>query len=718
MKQNRKTKARQAEEIRDLNVQIGRLEDRDTQQQAFATLICHPVQTAKLLPRILAYTCLRLRDGHAKTTDACVILVSALTLYVCPCPTVLLPPCQPGSPRRHGDNTVQQPFEAIAAIFAREANAIGEAATRCLCSLLNPVDFDGVSVPGPTTIQTHATRIHPFFKIFLADTVAKLDGSTLFAIFSPLFLVLQSACQLAQDAHKKASFSDLGNDFAPYISSIYEAVEDALQCGPRDDWMLRKRGIELLTMLLDAFALQDSPWCVTVSVAKEYFQSQLRVRVLVLAARHDSVSPVREAAIPAVIAFGCLEKLCPQSASEGRPNTSVRYDFVPPNPPTYSFYGKRRVQTTAGSAFDDRNSVVVGMSASSSAELIPDEIAPSFGDSAAGDEALPPSEETNADESTSASINRTQVEFARNRNNFDVLSRTEEHTQNDESFMDQLMDHAAPQHSDEVEQLGSEDEKGSKKELTKMQRKSSMLQRVALAAATSAAAQPDSPSRPLTSAAALEAVATLKQFAAKKGSQARSRRSQQQNIPRLSISKHRMPRVSSSSAVDESGSNPQTDDDSTELGADSKNNDKTTDSSNLELTRAEAALEAAQCGEFELAFRLCIVEDDLSLLRRTMVVAGTPCMAALSNVARNALCTAFLSLLDGDGGDDADSSSDTWLALQWLQRWAADMRRDRQQFNQLDARVAQSLSAKLHEMATRASKSALAAAHVLFLLGE
>ncbi|KAE9277253.1 hypothetical protein PR003_g28840 [Phytophthora rubi] len=51
----------------------------------------------------------------------------------------------------------------------------------------------------------------------------------MFATFSPLFLVIQSACQLARDAHEKASFAQLGDYFAPYIASIYEAIEDAFQ---------------------------------------------------------------------------------------------------------------------------------------------------------------------------------------------------------------------------------------------------------------------------------------------------------------------------------------------------------------------------------------------------------------------------------------------------------------------------------------------------------
>ncbi|KAG6572816.1 Armadillo-type fold [Phytophthora cinnamomi] len=170
------------------------------------------------------------------------------------------------------------------------------------------------------------------------------------------------------------------------------------------------------------------------------------------------------------------------------------------------------------------------------------------------------------------------------------------------------------------------------------------------------------------------------------------------------------------SVADEEDNEPPSNRDSTNIGAgwmgDSNN------ASDLELTRAEAVIEAAHCGEFELAFRLCIVEDDLELLRRTMAVVRTPCMATLSNVARNALCTAFLSLLDGDASDEAENSSDIWLALQWLQRWAADIRPDRRQFDQLDVRVAEALKAKLREMATLASRSALAAAHVLFLLGE
>ncbi|KAH7488542.1 hypothetical protein PRIC1_007344 [Phytophthora ramorum] len=148
--------------------------------------------------------------------------------------------------------------------------------------------------------------------------------------------------------------------------------------------------------------------------------------------------------------------------------------------------------------------------------------------------------------------------------------------------------------------------------------------------------------------------------------------------------------------------------------AEARNYEKDDDSGEIEFTRAEAALEAAQCGEYELAFRLCIVEDDLELLRRATTIIKTPCIATLSGAVRNALCTAFLLLLEGD---EEDESSDGWMVLQWLQQWAVDIRRDRRQFEQLDPRVAQGLHTKLSEMAVASTKSALVAAHVLFLLG-
>ncbi|KAG4062742.1 hypothetical protein PC123_g2431 [Phytophthora cactorum] len=737
-KQDRKTKERQAQEICNLNVLIGRLEDRDTQQQAFATLIeslpgldpsmvkevfalieknktpgrsstrrmlvlliaalcrCQPVQSAKLLPRVLSYACLRLRDRHAKTTDACVILVSAIALYVLPCPTVSLPDA--------GKNT-QQPFEAVAAVFAKEASAVGEAAIRCLGALLHPVDFDGVSVPGPSTILAHATRIRPFFKNLLADTVAKMDGSTMFATFSPLFLLLQSACQLARDAHETGLFTQLGDDFAPYIGSIYEAIEDSFQCGPRDNWMLRKRGLELLTLMLDVFALQESAWCSSVGTAKEYFQAQLeRVRSLVLAGRHDSVSVVREAAIPAAMAFECLEKLCPQSSGELQSSTSATsYDFVPPKPPGYAFTGKHWAKPVMNSAHDSHTPTVneakpdPSLSPSESTETINEQ---SF-DERAGDEALP-SHETEDDPVhlmkqselvRSRSSNRKIQEAASNNGTTtQLLPQRAESTHDDEIFTELYMDHAAaPESGDEVDNPSSQGEKSSEDQHDQVQRKGSSLHKVTLKSSVT------EPTRPLQSlAGAMQTVETLKQFVAQQRAQTRSRRAQHQNIPQISLPKRRLSRT-----INQNDDN---------YGESITEQGVSNTAGSVELTRAEAALEAVQCGEYELAFRLCIVEDDLELLRHTMTTIKTPCMANLSTMARNALCTAFLSFLDGDEGEN---SSDIWLVLQWLQQWAVD---DRRQFERLDPRVVQALGSKLNDMAMTSAKSSLAAAHVVFLL--
>ncbi|KAK1947341.1 hypothetical protein P3T76_001351 [Phytophthora citrophthora] len=732
-KLDRKAKERQVQELCLLNVLIGRLEDRDTQQQAFTTLMyeviillrnadssltnslplcsellprldpamvkevyglieknkkpvrsstrrmlvlliaalcrCHPVQAAKLLPRILSYACLRLRDRHAKTTDACVILVSAIALYVLPCPTISLPGAS--SPRRQRENISTQPFEAVAAVIAKETNAVGEAATRCLCGLLHPVDFDGVSVPGPSTIRAHATRIRPFFKTLLADTVAKMDGSTMFSAFSPLFLLLQSACQLARNAHEKGDFTQLGDEFSPYIGSIYEAIEDAFQCGPRNDWMLRKRSLELLTLLLDIFVLQEAAWCISVETAKGYFQAQVeRVRALVLAGRHDSVSLVREAAIPATMAFECLEKMYPPTGSELQVKAPPSYDFVPPNPPGYS----------------TRDSLTLPNESKSTSRLLQsDSIEDERFDHGEDDEALATDEITVNEDP--APVERKLTILARvdsgkitqasdNAQVFQPISQPATPVQDDERFTDLTMDYFAPEDSDETDPQQNE----QSEEVQSKQRKGSRL---------TSDSDKSTPNQPVTEA--LQAVTSLKQFAAKKREQLRSRREQHEDIVQTAL-----PRPQPSRTTEDSQRNQD-------------DNHLENTSCSFELTRAEAALEAAQCGEFELAFRLCIVEDDLPLLRRTMSMIKTPCMETLSTMARNALCTAFLSLLDGDDGD-------VWLALQWLQQWAGFTRTDTRQLQQLDPRVSQALGSKLNDLAMASTKLALAAAHVVFLL--
>lgn len=347
----------------------------------------------------------------------------------------------------------------------------------------------------------------------------------------------------------------------------------------------------------------------------------------------------------------------------------------------------------------------------------------SFDDSEAGDEALPSHDDTSDEDNTESFNSTKQAKLVHTRSGnipsrnkatangaaAEVLPLLAENTQEDEKFMDLLMDHAAaPENGDEADKPPSEDERSNADQPSHVQRKGSSLHKETLKSFV--APRIDTPTLPLPQAAAeaVQAVTTLKQFAAKQRTQMRSRHTKHQDIPQISLPKRRSSQIIE--AVQDS-TRPQSDH-YIDYVSDSEGDNNNT-ATNLELTRAEAALEAAQCDEYELAFRLCIVEDDLELLRRTMMMIKTPCMTMLSFMTCSAMCTAFLSLLDGDEDED---SADVWLVLQWLQQWATDIRDDRRRFDQLDPRVVQALGSKLHEIAMTSTKSSLAAAHVVFLL--
>jgi hypothetical protein len=438
----------------------------------------------------------------------------------------------------------------------------------------------------------------------------------------------------------------------------------------------------------------------------------------VLAGRHDPVSPVREAAISAALAFECLEKLCPQSAIGLGSNAIASYDFVPPNPPGYAFSSKRWAKSTVSTVHDAQSPTRTPTPPLPS-QSQEEESSPDFDDSGVGDEAAPSHHErTDENDHVPATNSDKQAKFVRAAS---VLRATataaepkdvavpSEMTQDDERFMDLLVDQAAaPENGDEASYPSAEGVGGSRQELLT---KGSNARNGALA--SSIAARTATNERPRPSAAtAVQAVATLKQFAAKQRADARSRRAQHQELPQIALPKRRSFQIPDPSAVNQGEGLLLANQGVGATKAGSKNTDN--NASDLELTRAEAALEAAQCGEDELALRLCIVEDDLELLRRAMTLIGTPCMTRLSTAVHNALCTALLALLDGD---EASESSDVWLALQWLQQWAADRRHGRRQFSLLDPRVIQALSSKLHQLSMSSTKASLAAAHVLFLLG-
>jgi hypothetical protein len=124
------------------------------------------------------------------------------------------------------------------------------------------------------------------------------------------------------------------------------------------------------------------------------------------------------------------------------------------------------------------------------------------------------------------------------------------------------------------------------------------------------------------------------------------------------------------------------------------------------VTGAQATLAAALCGESEMALRLCLVEDDLVLLRQTLSLIGTPCLASLSRAPRNAVCVALLTLLD----DGEGSQSDAWLALEWLESLVDSSRTC---VSDLDPRIRHELAEKLADMSYEPTRLALSAARVL-----
>ncbi|RLN55521.1 hypothetical protein BBJ28_00002764 [Nothophytophthora sp. Chile5] len=646
-KQERKAKEQQTQLMHNLNAQIGRLEDRDTQQQAFAMLLYGPGPGTA--PGIAAET-----RAISRERGVCIDREEQGKVH-------------------SGDLTAQEAFEAVAAVLTKEANAVGEAATRCLCGLLRPVDFDGVSVPGPDTMLAHVTRIRSFFKKLLADSVAKLDGSTVFANFSGAFLLLQSACQLAREAHEKAAFTDLGENFAPYIASIYEAIEDAFQCGPRDDWLLRKRGLELLTLVLDAFVLQESAWCSAVPTAKAYFQSNVKgLTSHCFAAMGDEERPL---SMRSVMANPAQDQDLSVESSRRRGTTGVGL-------PDFSDPAMDEELPPSADSTEAEHPVVVGRRTRRKTVS-----APALCATEAGDEKLLP-----------------------------LADSTEEEETFDEFSMDEA---AAPENAEEmgIHQTEEEPSKVVPTTAKETQRKTLVVppESVHIAASRLLAPAPAKTVSPLASA--VHAVSTLKQFVAKQRAETRSRRPQRQDVPRRRSSSGNNASLTFSPDHEASPAEPNIH--NKEAADDSKNTEAW--ARGYQLTRAEAALETARCGEHELAIRLCLLEDDLELLRRTMALIGSPCMATLSTTARDALCTAFLSLLDGDavGDSERDTSSDVWLALQWLQQWATGLRptQRQRQVEGLDPRVANALAERLGDMALASSKAALAAAHVLFLLG-
>lgn len=203
---------------------------------------------SKLLHRILAYISLRLRDNEARVTDACAIVVSAISMYVLG---------HPGSASTAGLNETgnHSAIVQFATALLKDTSAVGEGTARCMCALIYPTEFDGVSRPPADMIVAHSRRFLSYLSSFVVDSSARMDGSSNYPTFSSTFLQLTAAYALAYDTDQQGKFSGLKECFATSVESVFEAIEDSFKYGPREDWVLRKRAIELLSLLMNTYAL-------------------------------------------------------------------------------------------------------------------------------------------------------------------------------------------------------------------------------------------------------------------------------------------------------------------------------------------------------------------------------------------------------------------------------------------------------------------------------
>lgn len=204
----------------------------------------------------------------------------------------------------------------------------------------------------------------------------------------------------------------------------------------------------------------------------------------------------------------------------------------------------------------------------------------------------------------------------------------------------------------------------------------------------------------------------LKQFMAKKRTQAS--RLWKQSIPRISP-----PKSAPSKPLQAFEFPPEVvEDTDEEKDRGEKEEDSDDDLCAADMSRRDAALNAAQCQEYDLAFRLCILEDSTALLKQVMGVIGIPCMHIISRASRNALCAAFIELLEDQVDYDAKVASgpshhDPWLVFAWLQ----DLSKRKTNVQQIDPRVLRALEQRLLDLSSEPTAAGLEAAHVLTQLG-
>ncbi|OQR87018.1 hypothetical protein ACHHYP_09635 [Achlya hypogyna] len=245
-----------------------------------------PVGCAALKRRITKYLMHRLRDKRAKVTEACVGASSALALHVLP----LLPALD---------------VDKMLDLFWKEANVHNDGAARCVGALLHPVTTD------TDALAAHAERVRPYLITFLPLVVTRFH-SKVYASYSSTFHVLHRIALLVKEV---PGTMDVAAALAEHMPTIVSAVQDVLVAGTRDDWLNRKRGLDLLHGLLVAFPHHRAT-------------TDLKDQIMRIAdrGRSDYASPVRESAVALVAHLGPL----PRTSGLGAAATDATYAALHP----------------------------------------------------------------------------------------------------------------------------------------------------------------------------------------------------------------------------------------------------------------------------------------------------------------------------------------------------------------------------------------------------
>ncbi|KAJ0404872.1 hypothetical protein ATCC90586_007822 [Pythium insidiosum] len=686
-KQVRKQKESQQLKLQEVKDKIAKLEDRDTQQQAFLSLIlpnldaalvaecvaqvernkrpvrssarrllvlflaalckCHPSSCGRLVPRLMAYVSLRLRDKEAQITEACIILCAAIALYVVP--FVHVNAQGQISPRRRstatssedesksagneneGDDHCKAAFDAVVTPLLRETNAVGEMAAHCVCGMLRPVEFDGESRPPLNLLRRHATRLGPFLEPFTNKLVARLNENNVqqTALFSTTFLMLHAIASLIGDTQDNVLHALLGSHFLDLV----DAIEDVFRDAPRDDWTLRRRAIELLTVLLQLFAVGEMA---TEELAlRAVVENVDRLRVIVWEGRHDPVSAVRDAAVPASELF---ERIVRQRADECV--APVEVDATPDEKPQQSAAGigilipKLPVSAIADKRKQEKQrpdesfGIPTRTSLRSRVLQAAAKDDSSVGNSVSGVLFTRTERDTTGSDGKKSEDDENDVPLDNNPSAGDESVPDEKDSEETpEPVLDVDAGHgdeaAAPPMYDDHHQAPNDDARDEESR----------------AIAPSQAAQ-------LVRHQTREAVATTPTAPAQDVAQ--QREDEDENV-----------------------------------------------------SREDLAVAAAQDGRLDVALRLSFLADDINVLKRVLTLAPEPCMATVSRASRSALCAAFLELLD--------DASDRWLVFPWLQ----DLVRRPPIIASLDPRVFRALEFRLEQIAEEPTKQGQLAADLL-----